>query len=84
MTTTFDPKYPATKALLDEAAGYPSANGATGFMYSSDELAALLTEMSKRVTVGVHDVHNDGPSCGMQITVYVTFDRTEYEIEVPA
>jgi len=51
-------------------------------MYSNDELQALLPELSKNVTVGVHDVHHlsddRSGAVGIKISVYMTLDPSEY------
>lgn len=82
-------EYPTTMALLERASDYPrhgSMGLTTGFDYSSDELASLLTEMSKRVAVGVHDIenHSGGDMVSLRITVYVSFARSEYEPDAEA
>lgn len=68
----------AISELLDMSADYPKANGTLGFGFTRDQLIALLSECTPRLSsISVIPTFTDSDMTSFAITTYVSFARSE-------
>lgn len=66
--------------LLDEAEGYPKANGQVGFQMDRDRLINVLLGCTPRLnSISCVPTAVDDDVTSFEITLYVTFARSELE-----